>query len=181
MPRKAYARRYAQAIFEIALEQKELDRWQSDLQKVADAVGNADFLAAMESPRLKLEDKNKLLSELGDINPLVLNLVRLLITKAAIGMISGISNEYQRLMNSYYGIETAEVITAVTLDDREIRKVTEKLEAMVGKKVALKSRVDTNVIGGIVARVGGKLLDGSTRSQLAALKKELVSGERKRT
>ena len=53
MPRKAYARRYAQAVFEIALEKKELERWQSDLQKVVDAISDDTFLAAMESPSLK--------------------------------------------------------------------------------------------------------------------------------
>ena len=181
MPKKAYARRYAQAVFEMALEKKELERWQSDLQKMVSAVGDDAFLAAMESPKLKLDDKIRLLSEvLGDISPLALNLVRLLITRAGIGMIGDIAAEYQRLLDSYHGIEPAEVITAVPLDDKDIQKLTENLSALVGKKVVLKSEVDSNVIGGIVARVGGKLLDGSTRSKLAELKRELVGTERKR-
>jgi F-type H+-transporting ATPase subunit delta len=181
MARKAYARRYAQAVFEMALEKKELERWQSDLQKIVSAVGDATFLAALESPKLKLDDKTRFLSErLGEINPLALNLVRLLITKAGIGMIGGIAGEYQRLLDGYHGIEPAEVITAIPLDDKDIKKLTENLGALIGKKVVLKSEVDPDVIGGIVARVGGKLLDGSTRSKLAALKRELVSAEIKR-
>ena len=181
MARKAYARRYAQAVFEIALEKKELERWQSDLQKIVSAVGDAAFLAALESPKIKLDDKTRLLSErLGDINPLALNLVRLLITRASIGMIGDIAEEYQRLLDSYRGIEPAEVITAIPLDDKDKQKLTENLSALVGKKVVLKSEVDSSVIGGIVARVGGKLLDGSTRSKLAALRRELVGVERKR-
>ena len=181
MARKAYARRYAQAVFEIALEKKELERWQSDLKKIVSVVSDASFLAALESPKLKLDDKTRLLSvQLGDINPLALNLVRLLITKAGIGMIGSIADEYQRLLDSYHGIEPAEVITAIPLDDKDIKKLTENLGALVGKKVVLKSTVDSGVIGGIVARVGGKLLDGSTRSKLAALKKELVGAERNR-
>lgn len=181
MARKAYARRYAQAVFEIALEKKELERWQSDLQKIVSTVGDDAFLAAMESPKIKFDDKVRLLSErLGDVNPLVLNLARLLITRAGIGMIGDIADEYQRLLDGYYGIEPAEVITAVPLDDKDIRKLTENLSALVGKKIVLKSEVDPGVIGGIVARVGGKLLDGSTRSKLAALRRELVGTERKR-
>jgi F-type H+-transporting ATPase subunit delta len=181
MPRKAYARRYAQAVFEIALEKKELERWQSDLQKVVEAVADATFLAALESPKIKVDDKIKLLSErLGDINLLVFNLVRLLITKAGIGMIGDIAEEYQRLLDSYHGIEPAEVITAVPLDDKDIQKLTENLSSLIGKKVVLKSEVDPDIIGGIVARVGGKLLDGSTRSKLLALRRELVGAERKR-
>ncbi len=181
MARKAYARRYAQAVFQMALEKKELERWQSDLQKMAGVVGDATFLAALESPKIKFDDKTRLLSErLGDVNPLALNLVRLLITRASIGMIGGIADEYQRLLDSYGGIEPAEVITAVPLDDKDIQKLTENLSALVGKKVVLKSEVDPGVIGGIIARVGGKLLDGSTRSKLAALRKELVGAEMKR-
>ncbi len=181
MPKKAYARRYAQAVFEIALEKKELERWQSDLQKVVKAVEDDTFLAALESPKIKVDDKARLLSgRLGDINPLVFNLVRLLITRAGIGMIGDIAQEYQRLLDSYHGIEPAEVITAVPLDDKDIQKLTENLSALVGKKVVLKSEVDSSIIGGIVARVGGKLLDGSTRSKLLALRRELVGTERKR-
>ena len=181
MARKAYARRYAQAVFEIALEKKELERWQSDLQKIVDTVGDAAFLAALESPKIKFDDKTRLLSErLGEVNPLALNLVRLLITRASIGIIGAIAKEYQRMLDGYHGIEPAEVITAVPLDDKDMQKLTENLGALVGKKVVLKSKVDPSVIGGIVARVGGKLLDGSTRSKLAALRKELVGAERKR-
>ena len=181
MARKAYARRYAQAVFEIALEKKELERWQSDLQKIVSTVGDDAFLAAMESPKIKFDDKVRLLSErLGDVNPLVLNLVRLLIARVGIGMIGDIADEYQRLLDSYHGIEPAEVIIAVPLDDKDIQKLTENLSTLVGKKIVLKSEVDPRVIGGIVARVGGKLLDGSTRSKLAALRRELVGAERKR-
>ena len=63
MARKAYARRYAQAVFEIALEKKELERWQSDLQKIVAAVSDAAFLAALESPKIKFDDKTRFLSE----------------------------------------------------------------------------------------------------------------------
>ena len=181
MPKKANARRYAQAVFEIALEKKELERWQSDLQKIANEVSDATFLAALESPKIKFSDKTRFLSErLKDVNPLALNLVHLLIARASIGIISDVAEEYQRLVDSYHGIEPAEVITAVPLDDKDIRKMTENLSVLVGKEVVLKSKVDPSIIGGIIARVGGKLLDGSTRSKLAALKRELVGAEKKR-
>ncbi len=181
MARRVYARRYAQAVFEIALEKKELERWQSDLQKIVSVVSDATFLAALESPKLKLEYKTRLLSErLGDVSPLALNLVSLLIARASIGLIGDITDEYQRLLDSYHGIEPAEVITAIPLEDKDIQKLAESLSALVGKKVVLKSEVDSSVIGGIVARVGGELLDGSTRSKLAALRRELVGMEMKR-
>jgi F-type H+-transporting ATPase subunit delta len=181
MPRKAYGRRYAQAVFEIALEKKELERWQTDLQKVVGVIGDETFLAAMESPKIKIEKKTELLKKrLGDINPLALNLVLMLITRGGVGMIGEIAGEYQRMLDAYHGIQTADVITAVSLDDKDKEKLAENIGALLGTKVELKSEVDPEILGGIIARVGGKLLDGSTRSKLAALKRELVGAERKR-
>ncbi len=181
MPRKVYGRRYAQAVFEIALEKKELERWQADLQKIVGAIGDDTFLAAMESPKIKIDKKTELLKKrLGDINPLALNLVLMLINRGGVGMIGEIAEEYQRLLDAYHGIQTAEVITAVPIDDKDKEKLAGNIGALVGTKVVLESEVDPEILGGIVAKVGGKLLDGSTRSKLAALKRELVGTERKR-
>ena len=175
MARRVYAKRYSQAVFNIALETKELDRWQSDLKKIASLPKDATLIAWLESPKFHFVDKARLLSEqLGDINPLALNLVYLLVTRGRLSMVGDIADEYQRLMDSYRGIERAEVITAVLLDDEDKQRLEERLGAVVGKKVVLKPEVDSSLIGGIIARIGDKLLDGSTRSKLAALKKELV-------
>lgn len=180
MPKKANARRYAQAVFEIALEQKELEQWQSDLQKAAGAMSNAEFLAIIESPKIRFEDKSKLIKEgLGDISPLALNLIHLLIIKNSIGMIGGIAGEYQRLVDAHYGIQKAEVVTAVPIDDKDKDKLAENLGAILDSKIVVESSVDPEILGGVIARVGGKLLDGSTRSKLVALKRELVGSGRK--
>jgi len=176
--RRFYARRYAQAVFNIAREKKELDRWQSDLGRVADLGGDATVMALLENPKVRFEDKAKLLSEgLVDINPLALNLVYLLVTKGKLGMIGDIAGEYRLLLDGYNGIERAEVTTAVALDDEDKARLEEQLGDVVGKKVVVETKVDKSLIGGIVARVGGKLLDGSTLSQLAAMRKALVAGE----
>ncbi len=174
MARKANARRYAQAVFQIALERAELDRWQSDLRKIASLGEDSAFTMLLESPRLHFADKARLLSEqLGDVNPLALNLVYLLVAKGGLSIVGEITEEYQRLLDDYHGIEQADVITAIPLDDEERLKVEERLGAVVGKKVVIKPAVDSSLIGGIIARIGGKLLDGSTRSRLEALKREM--------
>jgi len=172
--RRANTRRYAKAVFQIAVERAELDRWQSDLRKIANLDKDAAFTMLLESPRLRFDDKVRLLSErLGDVNPMALNLVYLLVAKDGLSITGEIANEYQRLLDSYHGIEQAEVITAIPLDDEERLKIEERLGAVVGKKVVIKPEVDPSLIGGIVARIGGKLMDGSTHSQLEALKKEM--------
>jgi F-type H+-transporting ATPase subunit delta len=175
MPKQAYGRRYAQAVFELALEKNELEKWQADLRKVADTVKDKEFLEVLESPRIKPEDKSRLIATvLPDLAPLAMNLLHLLIARSGIGMIGDIAAGYERLLDSYRGIEPAEVITAVPLDEKDKQKLAERLAAVVGKEVTLKSEVDPEILGGIIARVGGKLLDGSTRSKLMALKRELV-------
>jgi len=176
--RRIYARRYSQAVFNIALERKELDGWQSDLRKIASLGEDATFVALLENPKVRFEDKAGLLSErLGDINPLALNLVYLLVTRGRLSMAGDIAGEYQRLLDSYRGIEQAEVITAIPLDDEDRQRLEQHLGAVVGKKVVLKLKVDSSLIGGIIARIGDKLLDGSTHSKLMALRNELARGE----
>ena len=179
MARGVYAKRYAQAVFEIALERKELDRWQSDLGKIASLAEDAALVAVLASPRFHFDEKVKLLSErLGEINPLALNLAYLLVTRGRLGVIGDIADEYQRRLDSHHGIERAEVTTAIPLDDEEKLKLEERLGGIVRKKVVLEPEVDSSVVGGFVARIGGKLLDGSTRSKLEALKRELIRAER---
>ncbi|HEX73716.1 MAG TPA: ATP synthase F1 subunit delta [Dehalococcoidia bacterium] len=175
MTRGVYARRYSQAVFNIALETNELDRWQSDLRKIASLADDTVFIAVLESPKFHFDTKTRLLSErLSDIKPLALNLVYLLVSRGRLAMVSDIADEYQCLLDSYRGIERVVVATAIPLDDEDKIRLAERLSAVVGKKVVLKLKVDSSLIGGIVARVGGKLLDGSTLSKLTALKEELA-------
>ena len=175
MATKLYAKRYSQAIFKIALETRELERWQSDLGKITSLKDDAAFYAALQSPKLHFNIKAKLLAErLADIKPSALNLVYLLITRGKLGMIRDIAGEYQRLLDSHRGIEHAEVITAVRLDDEDKTGLGDRLGAIINKKIAIELQVDSSVIGGMVVRVGGKLIDGSTRRILLALKKELA-------
>ena len=174
MARRVYAKRYAQAVFSIAMERKELDRWQSDLRKIVSLVEDATIVAVLESPKFHFDDKAKLVSaRLGDINPLALNLVYQLVTRGRLGIVSDITDEYQRLIDSYRGVEQAEVISAVSLDDEDKLRLGERLGAILGKTVELKPKVDASLIGGIIARIGDKLIDGSTRSKLETLKREL--------
>jgi F-type H+-transporting ATPase subunit delta len=175
VPRRAYPRRYAEAIFDIALQANELDRWQGDLQTIAALVSEAEIKAFLESPKLNFKDKTKLLSgHLEGINLLALNLVMLLINRRRLHLVAEIAVEFQRRLDSYRGVEHADVVTAVPLDKDETAKLSARLSQITGKKVLIEPEVDPRIIGGMVVRVGGKLLDGSTRAKLEALKRELI-------
>ena len=174
MARRYSARRYARAVFEIALGRKRLNEWQSGLEKMAQIARDKSVASYLESPDVHFEDKARLLSErLGDTEPLVLNLVYLLITRSRFGMLADVVEEYQRLLDDYNNIERAEATTAVPLDEEDKNRLAERLGGITGKKVILRHEIDPDLIGGVVVRVAGKLLDGSTRGKLEALKREL--------
>jgi len=171
------AMRYARAAFEIAREQGRLDKWQADLEEVAAIVAEPLVLAFLESPKVGFKEKADLLkAQLKSVEPLVLNLLYLLIEKGHIRIISEVAAGYRRLLESHRGIEQAEVITAVPLSGAELEGLKKRLGRVVGKEIVLKTRVDPALISGMVARVGDKVIDGSTRSRLAVLKRELRQG-----
>jgi len=107
---------------------------------------------------------------------LALNLACLLVDRGELGIIGDIAEEYHSLLNDYYGIEQAEVTTATPLDDEDKLKLAEQLSMVVDKKVVLEAEVNPGVIGGIIVRIGGKLIDGSIRNKLAVLKQGLIGG-----
>jgi F-type H+-transporting ATPase subunit delta len=170
----AQAKRYAQAVFQIAEQGNDLDKWLSDLEELSSLHGNDAFVRALESPNISFGDKGKLLADrFPDISVLATNLVNLLVERRAVGLLPGIFDEYRRLVDAHRGIERAEVITAVPLTEEDIGEIQRRLSVITGKQVAITANTDPAVIGGVVARFGGKLLDGSTRSRLEALKKEI--------
>jgi F-type H+-transporting ATPase subunit delta len=169
--------RYSKALFRIALDEKKLNECQSGLRKIASVVDDTSLFTLLESDKVSFNNKAKVLVErLGDINPLVLKLLSQLMTKGRLSIINEIADEYQRLLDNHRGIEgaeIAEVTTAVSLDDEYKLKLAQRITNIFGKPVVLKHTLDSSVIGGIIIRVGDKLIDGSIRSKLMKLKKEL--------
>ncbi len=171
---KGSARRYARAVFELD-EKDRTTEWQADLEKIISISKDATIAAYLENPNIHFEDKAGLLHErLSDVNPMVLNLVYVLLTRSRLDMLPDIAAEYKRLADDYQGIERAEVTTALPLDDETRVKLSRDIGRLIGKKVVLETEyVNPDLIGGVVVKVAGKLLDGSTRGKLAALKKEI--------
>lgn len=177
MANSAYAIRHAQEVFETALEKKELNKWQSDLRRIASLTKDTTLLALLENPEVPFDDKATVLSErLVEVNPEALKLVSELVAKGRLAEIGDIADEYQRLVDDHRGIEgaeVAEITTAIELDDEDKLRLSQRLTSIVGKPIVLKPKVDRSVIGGIIIRVGDKLIDGSIRSKLEALKREM--------
>jgi F-type H+-transporting ATPase subunit delta len=168
-------KRYAQAVFEIALESDKLKEWQSNLAKIAKLVEDEEFVGLAENPKIPFDLKAKLVQDkLGKINTMALNLVYILISKGKLKTAGQILEEYNRLLNEHYGIKSAEVTTAIPLDNTEKEKLEENLEALAGKKISMKVQVNPEILGGFIARIDDSLIDGSIRNRLEMLKKRLA-------
>lgn len=175
MPRISSGKRYAQAIFELALERKEFESWQEGLKNIVQLSANEKLMAILENPSLPFPDKKNLLQEgLREKNPLVLNLALLLVSKGLLGHSPEISRIYGELLDAHRGVERAKVITALTLDEKEKEDISIRLAKISERKVTVDNHVDPSIIGGFIARMGDTLIDGSVHQKLETLKRNLT-------
>jgi F-type H+-transporting ATPase subunit delta len=171
------AKRYAQAAFAVALEQGSPDRWLGDLDALSDLVAQPEAAAVLQSDRVPDAEKHILLkAALSGVDPAVLNLARLLVAKRRIRLAPQVREEFGNLLDAYKGRARATVTTAVPLTDEQKVEIAASLSRITGKTVSVEQAVDPEIVGGLVARVGDTLIDGSTRSRLVALKKNPQGG-----
>ena len=172
------ARRYAQALFLIAEENGDQDQWLADLEVLASSSRNPDFIAFIDSPKIENVKKIEVLKEAfsKSISDLALNLVSLLATRNYVASLSSIADAFQELVDSEKGVERAEIVSAVKLTDGQEKDVVDKLTQMVGKELSVTTYVDESILGGYLARVGDRLLDGSVKTQLEDMRRELIRG-----
>lgn len=176
--RGASARRYAEAVFEIAVESNALDAWSRDLRAIEGFVAEADVAQVLANSRVPRSEKLRLLSAGLEqaVSPPAMNLARLLESRNKMHLAPGIRAAYQEMADDRSGVAHATVTTAVALSDDERQTVSARLSELTGKRVDVSAVVDEKIIGGIIARIGDQLIDGSTRTRLVALKRRLAAG-----
>lgn len=176
MAGESAARRYARAIFELALERNQpLEAWLSDLQTVEAALSDPAVQPTLLSPKLSFEQKRELIDRpLGGIDQLRRNLVYLLVDRGRLELLPQVVSEFRAMMLEHQGIAEATVTTAVPIGDAEAERIAALLGRLVHKKVLVRREVDPSIIGGVVARVGDRLINGSVAERLAALRHQLV-------
>lgn len=170
------ARQYAAATFQLAAERNCVERWLEELRTVAGAIAAPGIGHTLASPVVAEADKFAALRiSMQGIDPLVLNLLFLLIRRRRINLIGIIAAAFARLVDERRGIVLAEVTTAVPLGEQERVQVARRLAtALGGKQVQMRLAVDPRIIGGLVVRVGDKLINGSVAGRLESLRRELA-------
>ena len=172
------ARRYAQALFLIAEEKGDQDQWLADLELLASSSRNSDFIAFIDSPKIENVKKIEVIKEAfsKSVSEMALNFVSLLATRNSVASLPDIADAFQELVDSEKGVERAEIVSAIKLTDEQERDIVDKLAQMVGKELSVTTYVDESILGGYLAKVGDRLVDGSVKTQLENMRRELIRG-----
>jgi len=178
MLKGAIGRRYAGAIFDIALKQNTLDRTLEDIQEIARLFSRRTLAYLLNEPKIPLRRKESAIRQAlqSKVLPTSLNLALLVVQRELIEVMPNVARELNQLVLDYKNEAVAQVTTAAPLDEQLLKRVRQALEQKTGKTILLHTKVSPEILGGVVARVGDQIIDGSVRHRLDALKQQLLIG-----
>jgi F-type H+-transporting ATPase subunit delta len=176
--RGAAARRYAQAVFDIAKQSNSLDRWLADLATLNATFGERNVVTTLEDPNLNEDEQRQVIDGVlkpGAVSDLARNLLYILVRRQRLGLLPRIVEVFQEMYNKEKGIVVAEVTSAVPLDSAHRQRVADEISKITGgKTVDLHMHEDPRILGGIIARIGDELIDASIAARLADLSERLA-------
>ncbi|MBI4376599.1 MAG: ATP synthase F1 subunit delta [Elusimicrobia bacterium] len=173
---RVLAFRYARALFQAAVDEGQEGRVQGDLVSANSVV--RDALPVLRHPRVPPADKKRRLAEMigSKVSQTTIRFFNLLIDKKRFDLLPIISAHFGRLVAEKNNIARAQVRSAAPLSPQAQEKLKDKLGRFAGKKIELDIRVDPEIIGGLVVRLGDWVLDSSIRGQLKQLSKKFSNG-----
>lgn len=178
MLKGAIARRYAAAIFDIARKQNTIDRTLEDVQGIAQVFSSRKVAYLLTEPKVPAKRKETAVRQAlaSKVLPTSLNLALLVVQRELVEAMRNIANELEKLVLDYKNEAKAQVTTAAPMDEAQSNSVKQALERRTGKTILMQTRVQPEILGGVVARVGDQLIDGSVRYRLTALRQQLLRG-----
>ena len=163
----------------MAREQGAVEQWGQDVALVAQAFEDAEFGALLKHAGVSADAKRRATEAvLADVQPLVRNMVDLLVARGLVDAIPEACSEYIEMQDQMEGRQRVEVTTAVPLESAEVERITEFVANLIGREVVVTPRVDEEILGGLVIQIGDRLLDGSARARLDGLRERLNIGIR---
>jgi F-type H+-transporting ATPase subunit delta len=169
---------FAQALLELAIERQQVDVVAGEMAGIRTAIVESPSLGAFFSnPSIKDAERQGVLNRalLPQVSPLVGNFLRLLLSKGKLGQIGAVAAAYQELMDKRQGKVNVDVTVTKALGPQELELVRQRISTAIQKEAVIKQHVDASIIGGIIIRVGDKLIDGSVKSQLQSIEKKLMA------
>jgi F-type H+-transporting ATPase subunit delta len=173
------ARRYAEAAYELAEEQKLGERFAVDLALVQGTVrGSRDLVAFLKSPVISRDRKRTVLAEVFKVklSGFTFNFLNFLVEKGREDLLADIVVEFFRIRDERQGIVALDVRAATEMTGDQQRAIVKRFESLTGKKVRAAFRIDGQLKGGFVARIGDTVYDGSVLRQLELLRERFAEG-----
>jgi F-type H+-transporting ATPase subunit delta len=168
------AGRYANALFDLATEEKSVAKTGEALASFQGLVNESDDLRRlMSSPVFKTEDQMAAIDALAakaKISGVALNFLKLMGKNRRLGAVSGAIAGFQALVAKSRGEVTAEVTSAEKLSAKQITELKAALKASIGSDVVLTTKIDASILGGLIVKVGSRMLDNSLQTKLQNLK-----------
>jgi F-type H+-transporting ATPase subunit delta len=181
MKNSILANRYAKALFSVAQEENAFDEYAASLSKVATAMtSQPEVKDGVTNPMYPVDVRCKVMAYIAKTigaSQVITNFLDLVIQKKRAAFLPEISEAFQALIDVQRNICQGTVVSAMPLTAELNDKLQATLEKITGKKVVLSSQVDPSIIGGLIAKVGDLVLDGSIRSQLQGLKESIKGSE----
>jgi|AOMQ01.1.fsa_nt_gi F-type H+-transporting ATPase subunit delta len=164
------ARPYVQAAFAVAQNQADLKGWSALMHDLTDMMANADIRALVSSPRVKHGQLEELMLQLMDgLNKEQSNFVRVLTQNGRLTVVAEIAEMFEALRAAAEKSAQVTVSSAFVLSDAQQQKIAAALKIRLGSDIKLSCNVDKTLLGGIVIRMGDKVIDGSANTRLAEL------------
>ena len=175
------ARRYAKALFAVGQEEGKSQSYRDALNALGDFLGSyPEAIDGLTNLLYPMELREKVMAQLisaVQADKLLTNFLNLLVEKKRAGILPEIATEFQSLVDADQNISRGKVVSAAAISEELQTKVQTTLEKITGKKVILTTEVDPSIIGGIVAKVGDLVMDGSIKTQLAGLNESIKGSE----
>ena len=180
MSTNAIAKRYAKALVQLGSEAGTVDGFNGELARFSALLSDSRELAAVfGNPAYGIGPKKEILKELVaklSVSPTVSNMLMILLERGRLSVLPLISESYGAFADELSGTIRPTLSSGLPLDAAQIEEIRGALAKSTGKKVELKVEVDPSLIGGVVTQIGGKVFDGSVRTQLARIQDILQKG-----
>lgn len=179
MSAEAVAARYAQALYELGIEQGNLAGLTDEIRRVSATYdASSELRGVLNNPVVddtaRLAILQDVLDRLG-VGIITKNTVKLLAERRRLLVLPYLSRALERLSDERAGVVRATVTTAAQLPESYFSKLKEQLEASLGKKVLLERQLDPSLLGGVVTRIGDRVIDGSLRTRLQRMRQTLLT------
>ena len=170
----AAAKRYATAVFELAVQEGRVDDWGRQLVSIKELMGDQALAQVLRNPTIPASRRMDLIAETGALNPEATNLARMLIETGRVDQADDILDEFEEMADAAAGRLRARVTTAVELSSADKELLGQRLSQKLGKDVRLTADVDSRIVGGLKLQYGDHLIDASVATRLQQLHRRLA-------